>query len=139
MGFMRCYFCGILSCLLYREISLSSGDDLLQRPGAVTVALGLDSDSMQHRQPGVAERGVFGRDDIVAEFQAGTATGEDGGTIAQLVACADVATVGEGDVVEETRTVGFLGRFEFVEESREQFALGDVAALRGVGFSPSVV
>ena len=79
------------------------------------MALGVDADAVEHRQPRIAERCVLGRDDVVAEFEACGSTAEDRWTVREFVAGADVAAVGEGDVVEVAAAAGFLGGFELVE------------------------
>ena len=45
------------------------------------------------------------------------------------MAGANVAAVGKRNVVEETTAVRFFGRLEFVDESCEQRAVGQISSL----------
>ena len=95
------------------------------------MALGLHADAVEQGQPRIAQRRVLWCDEVVAELDPGTAAGEERGAVVEVVLGADVAAVSKGDVVEQTRTIGFFGRFEFVDESGEQLALHEIALLRG--------
>ena len=52
--------------------------------------LRLDAESLQHRQPHVAQRGIFCQHDVLTKFQIGTAAGYHGRAIGQVVNRADV-------------------------------------------------
>ena len=52
--------------------------------------------------------------------------------IGQVVDGADVRSEGHGGMVEEARSIRFLGRFEFVDQAAQQFAVGLVTHLRGL-------
>ena len=103
------------------------------------MALSLHADPVQHREPGVAKGSVLGRDDTLAEFQPGPAAGEDGGAIAELVSGADVAAIGEGNVIEETRAVRFLRRLEFVDKPARSSLWVRSRRCEASSFSPNVV
>ena len=92
------------------------------------------ADASEHGQPSVAEGSVLRGDDIVPKLQASTATRHEGGAVVQIMLGADVAAVGEGDVVEEAAAIGFLGGLQTVDEAGEEFALRKISALRGLEF-----
>ena len=94
------------------------------------MTLGVHSDAMQQGEPGVAQRCVLRRDDVVAELDARAAAGEERGAVVEIVLGADVTAVGEGHVIEKATAIGFLGGLELVEEAGEQFALHEIALLR---------
>ncbi|MEK0445825.1 MAG: hypothetical protein RLZZ399_1146 [Verrucomicrobiota bacterium] len=115
-----------------RGVVGNSGLELLDHAGAVAVALGGDPEAVEEGEPDVGERGVLGEDKVLPEFEVGAAAGEKGGAIIEVMDAADVAAVGEGDVVEERGAIGFPGGLEFVEKSGEEFALGGVPFLGGL-------
>ncbi len=83
--------------------------------------LEFDPHPMQHCQPDVAERRVLRQHEMLAQFQVGAATGEDGGAIGEVVDGADVRAEGQGGVIEEARSVSFLGSLELVDEADSEF------------------
>jgi len=78
------------------------GLQLLHDARAVAVSFGVDAESLQHRQPHIAQRCVLRQDEVLAECQVGSAAGEDGRAIGQVVDGADVRSEGHGGVVEGT-------------------------------------
>ena len=90
---------------------------VLHHARAVAVPVDIDADSSQHRQPNIAQRRVLRQDEVLAQLQAGSAAGEDGRAIGQVVDGADVRSEGYGGVVEETRSVGFLRGLELVDQA----------------------
>ena len=89
----------------------------LHDAGAVAVLFGVDAESLQHCQPHIAQWCVLRQDEVPAQFQAGSAAGEDGRAIGQVVDGADVRSEGHGGVLEEARPVGFLRGLEFVDQA----------------------
>ena len=75
---------------------------------------------------------VLRQDEVLAQFQVGSAAGENGGAIGQVVDGADVGSEGHGGVVEEAGAVGFFRGLEFVDEAGQKFAVGLVAHLGGL-------
>ena len=63
----------------------------------------VDAESLQHRKPHVAQWRVLRQDEMLAQFQVGSAAGENGRAIGQVVNGADVRSEGHGGVVEEAR------------------------------------
>ncbi len=56
----------------------------------VAVSFGARAESLQHGQPYVAQRRVFRQDEVLAEFQLGSAAGENRWAISEVVNGADV-------------------------------------------------
>ena len=108
------------------------GLQFLDDAGAVAVSWSVDAKSLQHCQPHVAQWCVLGQDKMLAKLQVGSATGQNRRAIGQVVDGTDVRSKGHGGVVEEARSVGFLGRFEFVDQAGQEFAVGLVTYLRGL-------
>ena len=69
-------------------LRLQGGED----SGAVAVALHIHAHPMQQGQPCLTERRVLRHDEVVAEFHAGAASAENGGTVFRVVNRAQVAT-----------------------------------------------
>ena len=59
----------------------------------------------------------FTQDEMLAELQVGSAAGEDGRAIGQVMDRADVRSEGDGGVVEEARSVGFFRGLESVDQA----------------------
>ena len=68
-------------------------------------------DSVQQREPDVGERRVIGEHNVLPELDVCRAPSQNCRAIVQVMDRADVASVGEGNVVEERATVDFLGGF----------------------------
>ena len=88
-----------------------------RRRCCLRVARALIPKSLQHRQPHIAQRCVLRQDEMLAQFQVGSAAGENRWAIGQVVDGADVRSEGHGGVVEEARSVGFLCGLEFVDQA----------------------
>jgi hypothetical protein len=109
-----------------------SGKDGFQGAGAVAVFVDNDPAALKEGEPQVAEGGVFGEDEVFPELDARAASADYGGAVVEEMACADVAAVHEGTVVEEGGPIGFFGGFEAVQKVGEQLALCVVAALGAI-------
>ena len=62
----------------------------LHNARAITMLLRLDAKPLQHRQPHVAQRGILCQHDVLTKFKIGTAAGDHGRSIGQVVNRADV-------------------------------------------------
>ena len=58
---------------------------MLDHTTAVAVTLGLDAHAMEHGQPDVAKGRVLGGHDMFTQLEIGTATGEEGRTVVEVV------------------------------------------------------
>ena len=125
---------GFLSCpSLAFWVALSLlGLKFFDDAGAVAVSWSVDAKSLQHGQPHIAQWCVLGQDKMLAKLQVGSATGQHRRAIGQVMDGADVRSKGHGGMVEEARSIRFLGRFEFVDQAGQEFAVGLVTHLRGL-------
>ena len=65
---------------------LQFADDI----GAVAMPINSDSHASKHRQPNIAEGGVFREDKMLSEFEICATTGEDSWAIGEIVDGTDV-------------------------------------------------
>ena len=78
------------------------------------MAFGFNANAVQQSEPGIAQRCVLRRDDVLSELDASTTASEERWAIIEIVLGADVTAIGERDVIKESAAIGFLGGFELV-------------------------
>ena len=66
------------------------GLQFLDDTSTVTMLIDPDAKPLQHRQPHVAQRGILCQHDVLTKFKIGTAAGDHGRAIGQVVNRADV-------------------------------------------------
>ncbi len=98
----------------------------------------LTPDAAKQGEPRVAQRRVFRNDEVLPEFDARAASGEDRRAVIQIMHAADVAAKDEACVVKQASAVGFFGRFQLVDQTGEEFALNEIAPCEASRRSPAL-
>lgn len=101
-----------------------SGGELFDGAGAIAVGIDVDAGALEEGEPEVAEgRLLVFEDEVTSVIDTGTAAGDDGGAVGEVVDGIDVAAVAKGDVIVKRTSVGFLGGFEAIDEVGEELGL----------------
>ena len=92
------------------------------------MGLYVDTGTLELAKPEIAEGSfLITHDEVTTVFDSRTSAGDDGGAVAEAVHATEIASHGNGRVVEKGCAVGLLGGFEFVDEVSEDFRIGAVA------------
>ena len=75
--------------------SLPSRLQFLDHARAIAMALGIDPHTLQHGQPDVAQRGILGKNQMLTQFQVGSASRKNGRAIIKIVDAADIRSEGQ--------------------------------------------
>ena len=78
-----------------------SSHQFLDNTGTVAVTWDIDSEPVEQRQPGVAQRSILGNDNVLSEFNSRAASGKDRRAIIQIVDVTDVAAEDDAGIVEQ--------------------------------------
>ena len=71
----------------------------------------VNANTLQHGQPDIVQRCAFIEDKVLPQSKIGTATGDQGRWVIEVMNRANVGTKGQSDMIKEAAAVGFPGGF----------------------------